>query len=127
MQSERIAAASDFLEPEPAADVDILRVHTSEWVRKLRTGTLSASEVMKLEVPYSAELVEAVWLATGGTIVAAQNAISDGFGCNLGGGFHHAYPGHGEGFCAINDIAVAVRRLQADGLIRRAKIGRAHV
>ena len=70
---------------------------------------------MKLEVPYSPELVRAFWLAAGGTIVAAQAALRDGFGCNLGGGFHHAYPGHGEGFCAIHDVAVAIRRLQADG------------
>src|SRR6202790_2556051 len=75
---------------------------------------------MQLEVPYSRELVEAVWLAAGGTILAAQSATRDGFGCNLGGGFHHAYPGHGEGFCAIHDVAVAIRRLQADGAIRKA-------
>jgi acetoin utilization deacetylase AcuC-like enzyme len=75
---------------------------------------------MRLEIPYSPELAEAVWLAAGGTILAAQCALRDGFGCNLGGGFHHAYPGHGEGFCAIHDVAVAIRRLQADGAIRKA-------
>jgi acetoin utilization deacetylase AcuC-like enzyme len=76
--------------------------------------------VMKLEIPYSPELVEAVWLAAGGSILAGQSALRDGFGANLGGGFHHAYPGHGEGFCAIHDVAVAVRRLQADKAIERA-------
>ena len=119
---EGIASPDDFLRPWPAADDDILRVHTPDWVRKLKTGTLTASDVMKLEIPYSAELVEAVWLAAGGSILAGQSALRDGFGANIGGGFHHAYPGHGEGFCAIHDVAVAIRRLQADNAIRRAMV-----
>src|ERR1700751_1812472 len=100
----------------------MLRVLSADGVRNLKTGTLTASEVMKLEVPYSPELVEAVWLAAGGTILAAQSALRDGFGANLGGGFHHAYPGHGEGFCAIHDVAVAIRRLQADKAIAKAMV-----
>jgi acetoin utilization deacetylase AcuC-like enzyme len=119
---EGIAGSEDFLTPDFAADEDILRVHTSEWVHKLKTGTLTASEVMKLEIPYSQEAVEACWLAAGGSILAGQSALRDGFGCNLGGGFHHAYPGHGEGFCAIHDVAVAIRRLQHDGAIRKAMV-----
>jgi acetoin utilization deacetylase AcuC-like enzyme len=117
---EGIGARGDFLTPGPASDEDILRVHTREWVKKLKTGTLTASEIMKLEIPYSPEVVEACWLAAGGSILAGQSALRDGFGCNLGGGFHHAYPGHGEGFCAIHDVAVAIRRLQHDGAIRKA-------
>jgi len=120
--SEGWASKDDFLEPAPASDEDILRVHTPEWVRKLKTGTLTPNEAMMLEVPYSAELVEAVWLAAGGSILAAQSALRDGFGCNLGGGFHHAHAAHGEGFCAIHDVAVAIRRLQADGAIRKAMV-----
>jgi acetoin utilization deacetylase AcuC-like enzyme len=120
--ADGFASPDDFLRPEPAGDADILRVHTAEWVKKLQTGTLSLSDVMKLEVPYSPELVKAFWLAAGGTILAAQTAMRDGFGCNLGGGFHHAYPGHGEGFCAIHDVAVAIRRLQADGSVRKAMV-----
>jgi len=119
---ENIAAPQDFLRPDAASDEDVLRVHTGDWVRKLKTGTLTASDVMKLEVPYSPELVEAVWLAAGGSILAAQSALRDGFGANLGGGFHHAYPGHGEGFCAIHDVAVAIRKLQADGAVRKAMV-----
>jgi acetoin utilization deacetylase AcuC-like enzyme len=122
LRREEIAAADDFLRPDPASDEDILRVHTREWVRKLKTGTLTASDVMKLEIPYSPELVQAVWLAAGGSILAGQSALRDGFGANLGGGFHHAYPGHGEGFCAIHDVAVAIRRLQADKAIRKAMV-----
>ena len=118
--SEGLAKKEDILRPEPASDEDILRVHTEEWVRKLKTGTLTASDVMRLEVPYSPELVEAVWLAAGGSILAGQMALRDGFGSNLSGGFHHAYPEHGEGFCAIHDVAVAIRKLQADGDIKKA-------
>jgi acetoin utilization deacetylase AcuC-like enzyme len=117
---EGIATQQDFLRPDPASDEDILRVHTPAWVRKMKTGTLTASEVMLLEVPYSPELVEAVWLAAGGTILAAQSALRDGFGANLSGGFHHAYPEHGEGFCAIHDVAVAIRKLQAESSIKKA-------
>jgi acetoin utilization deacetylase AcuC-like enzyme len=116
------AAKEDFLRPEAASDADILRVHTADWVRNLKTGTLTLSEQMKLEVPYSPELVQAFWLAAGGSIAAAQAALRDGFGCNLGGGFHHAFPGHGEGFCAIHDVAVAIRRLQHDEAIRKAMV-----
>src|ERR1700731_4466213 len=120
--AEKIAARDDVVQPEPASDEDILRVHTPAWVRKLKTGTLTASDVMLLEIPYSNELVEAVWFAAGGSILAAQCALRDGFGANLGGGFHHAYPDHGEGFCAIHDVAVAIRRLQTDGAIQKAMV-----
>lgn len=119
---EGIAGEEDFLKPASASDEDVLRVHTADWVEKLKKGALTASDVMKLEVPYSPELAEAVWLAAGGSIVAGQSALRDGFGCNLGGGFHHAYPGHGEGFCAIHDVAIAIRRLQADGAVAKAMV-----
>jgi acetoin utilization deacetylase AcuC-like enzyme len=122
LRADGIASDEDFLEPEPATDTDMLRVHTPEWVNKLKTGTLSYSDIMKLEVPYSKELVDAFWLAAGGTILAAQMAARDGFGCNLSGGFHHAYPEHGEGFCAINDVAVAVMRMKSDGAIKKAMV-----
>lgn len=120
--SEGIASREDFLYPSPAEDVDLLRVHTDEWVGKLKNGTLTRSDIMKLEVPYSQELVRAFWLAAGGTILAAEAARKDGFGCNIGGGFHHAFPSHGEGFCAIHDVAVAIRKLQADGVIQKAMV-----
>src|SRR5258708_951706 len=87
--NDGIAEPDDFLRPEPATDADIRRVHTEDWVQKLKTGTLTASEQMKLEVPYSPELVHAFWLAAGGTILAAESALQDGFGCNVRGGFHH--------------------------------------
>jgi acetoin utilization deacetylase AcuC-like enzyme len=115
-----VAESSDFLTPEPADDRDILLVHTEEYVRKLTTGTLSAREEMELEIPYSPELVRAFWLAAGGSILAAQCALQNGVGINIGGGFHHAFPDHGEGFCMINDVAVAIRVMRRDQKIRTA-------
>ncbi|HWY22976.1 MAG TPA: histone deacetylase [Candidatus Acidoferrum sp.] len=118
--AEDIAEATDFLEPEPATDQDILLVHKPEYVNKLRTGTLSPREQMDLEIPYSQDLVDAFWLAAGGSILAARQALSDGIAISIGGGFHHAFPDHGEGFCMIHDVAVAIRRLQRDDKIRTA-------
>jgi len=116
----KIAEPSDFLTPQPASDQDILLVHTHEYVHKLTTRTLSPQEEMQLEVPFSEELVHAFWLAAGGSILAAGSALKDGVGVNVGGGFHHAFPDHGEGFCMIHDVAVAIRRMQKDGKIRTA-------
>jgi acetoin utilization deacetylase AcuC-like enzyme len=118
--STGVADATDFLEPEPATDLDILLVHTPEYVHKLKTGTLSAREEMEMEVPYSRDLVDAFWLAAGGSILAARRCLTDRVCVSIGGGFHHAFPDHGEGFCMIHDVAVAIRRLQRDGKIRTA-------
>jgi acetoin utilization deacetylase AcuC-like enzyme len=117
---EGIAEAGDFLQPEPAPDEDILRVHTPAYVQKLRTDSLTLSERMKLEIPLSESTREAFWLAAGGSTLAGRKALEDGFAANLSGGFHHAYPGHGEGFCMIHDVAVVIRSLQAAGEIRTA-------
>jgi acetoin utilization deacetylase AcuC-like enzyme len=115
-----VADASDFLEPQPASDQDILLVHKPEYVQKLRTGTLTQREEMELEIPYSRDLVEAFWLSAGGSILAARQALQDGVCVNIGGGFHHAFPDHGEGFCMIHDVAVAIRRMQRDDKIGNA-------
>jgi acetoin utilization deacetylase AcuC-like enzyme len=120
MLEERHASPEDVLQPAPAEDEDILRVHTPEYVRKLKTGSLSAPEIARMEIPYSREMVQACWLAAGGSILAGQRALHDGWAANIGGGFHHACPSHGEGFCVIHDVAVAIRRLQADNAIERA-------
>jgi acetoin utilization deacetylase AcuC-like enzyme len=120
--AEGIAAPDDFLAPEPASDEDVLRVHSREYVHKLKTGTLSPEEIVLLEVPYSKELMEAAWLAAGGSILAGHRALQDGWAANIGGGFHHAYPDHGEGFCMLHDVAIAIRRLQSDKRIERAMV-----
>lgn len=118
--AEGLATPADVLEPSPASDAEVLRVHTPDYVRKLKTGTLSPRELAQLEIPWSEQLVRAKWLAAGGSILAARTALQEGAAVNVGGGFHHAFPGHGEGFCAIHDVAVAIRALQAEGLIQTA-------
>jgi acetoin utilization deacetylase AcuC-like enzyme len=115
-----VAETSDFVAPRSAADGDILLVHSSRYVEKLKTGTLSTREELAMEIPYSPELVKAFWLAAGGSMLAAEHALNDGVAINIGGGFHHAFPDHGEGFCMINDIAVAIRRMQRDEKILTA-------
>jgi acetoin utilization deacetylase AcuC-like enzyme len=116
----RLAEPADFIAPQPAQDEDILLVHTREYVQKLKMGTLSALEEQQMEVPYSPELVKAFWLAAGGSILAADLALRDRVACNIGGGFHHAFPDHGEGFCVIHDVAVAIKRMHKEGKITRA-------
>jgi len=120
--ADHVAAPEDFAEPAPAPDEDLLLVHGRAWVERLRHGTLTFYDILKLEIPYSRQMVTAYWLAAGGTTLAARLALRDGVGFNVGGGFHHAFPDHGEGFCAINDIAVAIRRLQRDAAIQRAMV-----
>jgi acetoin utilization deacetylase AcuC-like enzyme len=116
----KIAEASDFITPQPASDQDVLLVHTPQYVQKLKTGTLSAREELEMEIPYSPELVRAFWLAAGGSILAADYALKNRIAFNIGGGFHHAFPDHGEGFCMVHDVAVAIRRMQYDDKITRA-------
>ena len=120
--ADQIAAPDDFLAPEPASDADILRIHSQDYVYKLKNGSLSAAEILRMEIPYSKELVEACWLAAGGSILAGQRALADGWSASIGGGFHHAYADHGEGFCVIHDVAVAIRRLQFDRAIKTAMV-----
>jgi acetoin utilization deacetylase AcuC-like enzyme len=120
--AEATIADADVVVPEPAKDEDVLRVHTSEYVRKIKSAALSIQERLVLEVPFSAELRQAMWLCAGGTILAGHLAVERGRAVHLGGGFHHAFPDHGEGFCLINDVAIAVRRLEAEGAIERAAV-----
>lgn len=120
--ADGFASPEDFLAPEPATDEDILLVHQRGWVTRLKHGTLDYLELMKLEIPYSREMVDGFWLAAGGTMLAARLALRDGAAFNIGGGFHHAFPGHGEGFCAIHDVAVAIRKMQQEKLIERAMV-----
>ncbi len=120
--SDGFATEEDFLQPGSALDEDLMLVHTREWVRRLRTGLLTREEERLLEIPYTEQVVRAFWLHAGGSMLAARLALRDGLAYNIGGGFHHAYPGHGEGFCAINDIGVAIRRMQKDGFIKTAMV-----
>ena len=111
---------TDFLEPQPASESDVMLVHSPHYVNKLMEGSLSAREELQMEIPYSPQVVDTFMLHTGGSILAAERAVADGVCVNIGGGFHHAFPDHGEGFCMMHDFAVAIRSLQKRKLIQRA-------
>ena len=108
--------------PEPASEEAILRVHTPAYWEKITTGTFTSVEERILEVPFSGQLREASVLCAGGTTQAGQLAVDEGLAVHLGGGFHHAFADHGEGFCLLNDIAVAAAQLLAEGIVERVAV-----
>ena len=138
--SRGLADAAALIEPDPAAWEDLALVHTAEFLEKTRSGGFRASELALLELPWSPSVAEGFRLMAGGTIAAARLAVQAGAqrgragagppgaepalaaSANIGGGFHHAFPSHGEGFCLYNDVAVAIRVLQRDGVIARAAV-----
>jgi acetoin utilization deacetylase AcuC-like enzyme len=120
--AEGTLRASDVVEPREASVEDVLLVHTEDYVTRLRAGALTEREIRRLGLPWSKALVRRSFLATAGTIGAARAALELGAASNLAGGTHHAFPDRGEGFCVLNDVAVAIRALRRDGLIRRASV-----
>jgi acetoin utilization deacetylase AcuC-like enzyme len=117
-----LAAPSDIVDPAPASWEELALVHTTEYLDKVKCGSLSLGEIAQLELPWSTAIVEGFRAITGGTTAAGRLALSEGIVVQLGGGLHHAHAGHGEGFCMFNDVAVAVRVLQGEGLCRRVAI-----
>lgn len=111
-----------LVEPPEAARDDLRRAHTADWVEKLFTASLTPDELRRLELPFTPEIAAAHRLAAGGTLWAARHALEAGVGLHAGGGAHHACRDHGEGYCAVNDLAVAVSALKAEGKIRRAAV-----
>ena len=120
--AEGIVPADRVLDPARASDDALELVHTRDYVRRFREGALDAAELRRLGFPGSEALVERSYRAVGGTIAAARHALEHGLAMNLAGGTHHAFPDHGEGFCVFNDVAVAIRLLGSEGLLRRAAI-----
>jgi len=113
---------ADIIEPQPAAMSDVLSVHTEDYITRLRAGALTPRELRRLGLPWSKALVRRSFLAAGGTLNAARWSLTDGIGSNLAGGTHHAFAERGEGFCVLNDVAIAIRVLRREGLIGRAAI-----
>lgn len=112
----------DLVVPEAATDRQLARVHTPGYLSAALSGSLGPDAVRRMGFPWSPELVERSRRSVGGTIAAARAAMSDGWAVNLAGGTHHAFPGHGEGFCVFNDVAVAVRELQISGGCTRVAV-----
>ena len=119
---EGVVREQDLAEPAPAEREALALVHTPRYLEQLANGDFSPAEIRRLGMPWS----EALWLrsrlAVGGTLQGARAALADGIGANLAGGTHHAFADHGEGFCVVNDVAVATRQLREAGAIRRAVI-----
>lgn len=114
--------AATLIAPSMASWDDLALVHTAEYLDKLRTNALTAEDIATLELPWTPALTDAFRLMVGGTCGAAEAALDDGRAAHLGGGLHHAFASHGEGFCPLNDVAVAIRVLQRDRGLRRAAI-----
>ncbi|MCP2604982.1 histone deacetylase [Candidatus Aminicenantes bacterium AH-873-B07] len=108
--------------PNFANDEDILLVHTPKYIKKLKKGSLSLREIITLELPYSKELINFAWLFVGGTIETFKWALKEGLAIHIGGGFHHAFPDHGEGFCVLNDIAIGLKKLKKENQIKKAMV-----
>jgi len=122
LMADGLLTAADILEPEPI-DIDTAAlVHTRAYLEKLQSSSLSVQEQRRLGLPWSQELWRRSLLAAGGTLQAARAALENGLAGNLAGGTHHAFADHGEGFCVINDVAIAISRLRAEGLIERAAV-----
>jgi acetoin utilization deacetylase AcuC-like enzyme len=114
-----------FVEPQPATWEEIALVHTPFYLEKLKARAFSVEELALLEVPWSPDIVEGFRLMTGGTIEAARAAVARRPGsmvAHIGGGLHHAFPSHGEGFCLFNDAAVATRLLFRDALVAHVAV-----
>jgi acetoin utilization deacetylase AcuC-like enzyme len=120
--AEGTLAAGDILQPEPIDAPTLELVHTPEYLAKLASSGLSAAEQRRLGLPWSEALWQRSRLASAGTLLAARAALGQGLAGNLAGGTHHAFADHGEGFCVLNDVAIAIRRLQAERSIERAAV-----
>jgi acetoin utilization deacetylase AcuC-like enzyme len=122
LTAEGLVSDRDLHRPDPVSDDAVALVHTGAYLDKIRRGALSLEEQLVLEVPFSPALREAMWRCAGGTLLACRLALEHGTAVHLGGGFHHAFPDHGEGFCLINDVAIAIRVLLAERRIARALV-----
>ncbi len=116
------AREEDFVEPEPATGDEVRLVHTRRYYEACRGNTLTPDEQMRMELPWSTDLFDAAARCVRGSIMATRLALDSGVGLHLGGGFHHAFADHGEGFCVFNDPACAVRHAQVDRRIERALV-----
>lgn len=120
---EGTASKSDFFEPSKECDaVDVLRVHAQDYLDNLLQGTLDPRAARKLGFPLSDALVSRELRIAQGTIEGCLKAMQHGVALNIAGGTHHAFTGHGEAFCLLNDQAIAARYLQANGLAEKILI-----
>jgi acetoin utilization deacetylase AcuC-like enzyme len=122
IQHANVIPSWHIIAAEPASDEQILRVHTQDYLHRLIAGQMTEREMRRIGFPWSEDLVARARLSVGGSISACQSAFQDGISANLAGGTHHAHPGHGEGYCVFNDVAIAARDMQAKGIARKVLV-----
>ncbi len=120
--SAGLLAAEAIGEPERVSRDGLALVHETRYIDAVLDGTLTEAELRRLGFPWSPLLSERSLRTAQGTVEACRDALRTGAGINLAGGTHHAFPGHGEGYCVFNDVAIAIRTLEREGRIRRAAI-----
>ncbi len=122
LAAKALSPFADMIEPAEPSREDMLLAHDPTWVDKIISSSLTASDLERLDLPFSPQISLAHRLAVGGTVLAARHALETGAGLHCGGGAHHAFRGRGEGYCALNDIAVAILKLRAEKAIERAAV-----
>src|SRR5687767_8534762 len=122
LRADGTLSAADVLPVAPAGEAELRRAHTADYVSRFLDGDLTPREQRLLGFPWSEALRQRAVYAAGGTLAAARAALKDGLAANLAGGSHHAFPGHGEGYCAFHDMAVAIRALREEGPALRTAI-----
>jgi acetoin utilization deacetylase AcuC-like enzyme len=105
-------AGIELLEPRAASNMDLLRVHTEDYIQAVSGGQLTNAQIREIGFPWSEEMVERSRRSAGATIEACLSAMKEGVSVNLAGGTHHAYADKGSGFCVFNDAAVAAKYVQ---------------
>ena len=120
--AEGLIGTADLIQPAPLEPADLERVHTAAYIERLRTSSLSATELRRLGLPWSEALWQRSLLACAGTLCASRMALEEGIAANLAGGTHHAFADHGEGFCVLNDVAIAAVTLRSEGRVRRVAV-----
>ncbi|MBI4678744.1 MAG: histone deacetylase [Elusimicrobia bacterium] len=118
----RLRGQGELVEPEPAAREDLLLAHEEAWVDKVLSGRMPLADEVLMEMPFSPAVSLAHRLQAGGTLLAARHALERGVGLHVGGGSHHAFADHAEGFCVLNDIACAIMKVLSEGRVRRAAV-----
>ena len=122
VEQGNICEPGELRVPHAATDGEILRAHDPGYLKKVVTGTLTPKETRRIGFPWSEMMVERSRRASGGTLEACRTALEEGFAANLAGGTHHAFADHGEGFCVLNDSAIAARTLRAEGLVDKVVV-----
>jgi acetoin utilization deacetylase AcuC-like enzyme len=122
VNEDGICAPGELRVPHPVTDEEVLRAHDPAYLKKVVSGTLTDKEMRRIGFPWSERMVERSRRASGGTLGACRVALEEGLAANLAGGTHHAFSDRGEGFCVLNDSAIAARALRAEGVVEKVVV-----